>query len=113
MLMENITMQQLKEQRLTPAEKFVLDTIKGVKPDKPDEYGYIRWRDEDGRCLIRQEFINKRLWVGYAHFGYHLEGEYGLNYDETKQLLTKLLYKYTNNGQLKINGSSRWTTAII
>ena len=111
--MSEISMQQLKEQRLTPAEKFVLDTIKGVKPDKPDEYGYIRWRDEDGRCLFRQEFKNNKLWLGYAYFGYVLDVRYGLTYDESNQLLGKLLHKYTNNGQLKINGMARGMPAVI
>jgi hypothetical protein len=111
--MSEISMQQLKEQRLTPAEKFVLDTIKGVKPDKPDEYDKIRWCDEDGRCLFRQEFKNGVLWVSYGYLGYFLKDNYNLNYDETKQLLGKLLHKYTNNGQLKINGMVRGMPAII
>lgn len=111
--MSEISMQQLKEQRLTPAEKFVLDTIKGVKPDELDEDGIIRWRDEYGRCLFRQEFNNNTLWVSYGYLGYFLEGDYNLNYEETKQILTKLLYKYTNNGQLKMTGRARGMPAII
>jgi len=111
--MENISMQQLKEQRLTPAEKFVLETIKGVKPDNPDENDIIRWRDEYGRCLFRQEFKNNKLWLGYAYFGYNLEVRYGLNYDDSKQLLIKLLYKYTNNSQLKMFGMARGIPAVI
>jgi hypothetical protein len=111
--MSEISMQQLKEQRLTPAERFVLDKIKGVKPDEPSKNGDIRWCDEDGRCFFRQEFRNNTLWISYGYLGYFLEGDYNLNYEETKQILFKLLYKYTNNGQLKMSGRARGMPAVI
>jgi hypothetical protein len=100
--MSEITMQQLKEQRLTPTEKFVLDKIKGAKASEPDEYGNITWCDKDGNWLFEQNFTSGNLWVNNSSVYAVLRMEYGLNYDEIIQLLTKLLYKYTNNGELKI-----------
>jgi hypothetical protein len=54
--MSEISMQQLKEQRMSPAEKFVLDTIKGAKPSKADKDGSVNWYDKDGRFLLKQSF---------------------------------------------------------
>ena len=95
-------MQKLKEQRLTPAERFVLETIKGVKPKEPDRYGNVRWYEKDYEWLFTQYFKKGYLWVSGYYIWVVLEKEYGLNDEEIKQLLTKLLHKYTNNGQLKI-----------
>ena len=103
MRMSEISMQQLKEQRMSPAEKFVLDTIKGVKPSEPIVNGDVRWVNKDGRFLLKQSFNYGILWIGYEHIRYVLAKEYNLNNNEIIQLLTKLLYKYTNNGQLKIS----------
>ena len=95
-------MQQLKEQRATPAEKFVLDTIKGVKAEKPNRGGTsVHWY-KDGNWLFEQDFRGGCFWVSWVHIRSALEERYGLSYGETEQLLTKLLTKYTNNGQLKI-----------
>ena len=99
--MEKITMQQLKQQRLTPAEKFVLNKIKGAKPSEPDEDGNIAWY-KDSKWLFEQGFIGDYLWVTGGVIWLVLEKEYCLNYNEIQQLLSKLLYKYTNNGQLKV-----------
>jgi hypothetical protein len=97
----NISMQQLKEQRLTPAEKFVLDAISGVKPDVSDEYSNVRWY-KNGNWLFTQFFgLGCILYVNSV-FSDVLKKEYGFNNDEAKQLLTKLLHKYTNKGQLKV-----------
>ena len=98
---EQISMQKLKQQRLTPAEKFVLDTIKGAKPRKPDEDGNIDWQ-KDGYWVFMQRFKENQLWINRIAILLLLEGRYNLKYDEIQQLLTKLLHKYTNNGQLKI-----------
>jgi hypothetical protein len=98
---QNITMQELKQQRLTPAEKFVLDTIKGVKPRKPDEDGNIDWQ-KDGYWVFMQCFKENQLWINRIAILLVLEGSYSLKYGEIEQLLTRLLHKYTNNGQLKI-----------
>ena len=97
----NITMQQLKEQRLTPAEKFVLDTIKGAKASKPNENGTITWYKDDW-WLFGQNFKSGDLYVNYNTIWVVLVKEYNLNNNEILSLLTKLLYKYTNNGQLKV-----------
>ena len=99
---KNISMQQLKEQRLTPAEKFVLDKIKGLIYSEQDEFGRIRWDNTDGDWVLEQRFSSGYLWVSYNHIHYILAKEHGLNDEDIKQLLTKLLYKYTNNGKLKI-----------
>ena len=97
----NISMQQLKQQRLTPAEKFVLETIKGVKPSKPNKDSNIGWF-KDGKCLFKQDFKNGFLLVNYNAIWSILRKEYNLNNNEIIQLLTRLLHKYTNNGQLKV-----------
>ncbi len=94
-------MQQLKEQRATPAEKFVLDTIKGANPKEPDINGTVYWY-KDGKLLFEQDFRGGCFWMSWVYIRSALEERYGLSYGETEQLLTKLLTKYTNNGQLKI-----------
>ena len=101
-MQQNISMQQLKKQRATPAEKFVLDTIKGAKADEPDEDGNVEWFGKDGNWLFEQDFRGGCFWMSWDYIRSALEERYGLSYGETKQLLTKLLNKYTNNGQLKI-----------
>ncbi len=97
---QNISMQQLKEQRLTPAEKFVLETIKGAKAGEPDKDGNVRWY-KDEKCILRQVFSFNLLGVNYDAFMSKLRTD-GLSYDESKRLITRLLHKHTNNGQLKI-----------
>ncbi len=99
----NISMQQLKEQRLTPAEKFVLDTIKGVKASEPDKNGNIAWYKYDKR-LFAQYFKRGKLLVSYKHIWSVLEEDYVLKDEEIQQLINNVMYKYTNNGQLKIIG---------
>ena len=96
---QNISMQKLKQQRATPAEKFVLDTIKSAKASKPDECGDVRW-DKDGKGLFKQVFKFGYLWVSYKIIWLVLEKEYGLDYNEIQQLIRNVMYKYTNNGQL-------------
>ena len=99
-MQQNITMQQLKEQRMSPAEKFVLDTIIGVRPDKPDEYGGVGWY-KDGEWLFIQDFKYNTLWVRNKKIWYVLAKEYNLNHNEIQQLINNVMYKHTNNGQLK------------
>jgi hypothetical protein len=107
-MQQNITMQQLKEQRMSPAEKFVLDTIKGAKSSKPDKYGEINWF-KNGECIFIQCFndscfTDSYLWVSYTSIWGKLKCDYSLNHGEIETLLTRLLRKYTNNGELQI----RW-----
>jgi hypothetical protein len=102
---QNITMQKLKQQRLNPAEKFVLETIKGVRPGEPDKYGNIRWF-KDGIGLFIQDFKINVLWVNYDYIWSVLEKKYGLNDNEIQQLINNVMYKYTNNGKLMPVGSS-------
>ncbi len=92
-------MQQLKEQRMTPAEKFVLNTISGGEPDAPDEYGCVRWY-KNGNWLFGQAFKSGFLWVSYKHIWSVLNKEYSLSFYEIQQLINNVMYKYTNNGQL-------------
>ncbi len=94
-------MQQLKQQRLTPAEKFVLDAIKGVEPSNPDWCGDVAWY-KDGKWLFSQSFNYAHLLINHNYFCSILLKKYGLNKSEITQLLTKLLHKYTNNGNLEI-----------
>jgi hypothetical protein len=98
----NISMQKLKEQGLTPAEKFVLDKIKGVKPNEPYENGDVRWSNKDYGWLFTQDFEFGYLYFSWVDIDTPLRRYHGLSSSEIKQLLTKLLYKYTNNGKLII-----------
>ncbi len=100
--MENITMQQLKEQRLTPAERFVLDKVNGAKASEVYGNGDVIWYGKDDGCLFTQDFNFSVLWVSDRYLCIVLVKDYGLKNYEIKQLLTNLLRKYTNNGQLKI-----------
>ena len=95
-----ITMQQLKEQRLTPAEKFVLDKIKGVKPIEPSENGDVGWFNKDNELLFQQDFEFSHLLVSWRCIWLVLEKQYGLKYNEIQQLINNVMYKYTNKGQL-------------
>jgi len=98
--MNEISMQQLKGQRLTPAEKFVLGKVKGAKPSEPDEDGNIRWVDKDGKGLFKQVFSLGALYINYHSVWWVLETKHGLNNDEIQKLIKNVMYKYTNNGQL-------------
>jgi len=100
--MSEISMQKLKEQRLTPAEKFVLDKIKSVKASEPYKNGDVIWY-KDSEWLFEQDFKHGLLWVNNLFIYVTLENKYNLNDGEIIQLLTRLLHKYTNNGQLKIS----------
>ncbi len=86
------------EKQSTQAEKFVLDTISGVKPSEND--GFVRWRNKYGELLFTQDFKNKQLWVIRDNLWLVLNKEYGLNYNEIQQLIKNVMYKYTNNGEL-------------
>ncbi len=99
--MSEITMQQLKEQRLTPAEKFVLVKIKGAIPSEPNTYGSVNWY-KDGWWLFTQDFEDSCLYFSLTDINTPLRRYHGLSDDEMMQLLSRLLHKYTNNGQLKI-----------
>jgi hypothetical protein len=97
-----ISMQQLKEQRLTPAKRFVLETIKGVKSGRVNQDASVSWYSKDDKWLFGQDFEGCRLWIDAFHIWSVLKKEYHLSEIEIQQLLTRLLHKYTNNGQLKI-----------
>jgi len=102
---QNISMQQLKEQRMTPAEKFVLDKIKDVKASEPkDEYGNVWWYKDD-KWLFRQGFGCGYLFVSNDIFAFLLK-EYKLKSNEIEQVIKSVMYKYTNNGKLMPLGSS-------
>ncbi len=93
-------MQQLKEQRLTPACKFVLEIIKGVEPEEPYGCGNVIWWDKYGKYLFEQDFEN-----GYLHINRHpvwcgLEKTYGLERTGIQEVINCSMYKYTNNGRL-------------
>jgi hypothetical protein len=78
-----------------------LGTIKGAEPSKPDKDGNIAWY-KDSEWLFTQCFKYGYLATHGYKFSEILEEKYGLNDDETEELLTKLLHKYTNNEQLKV-----------
>ena len=96
-----ISLKELKKNRLSPAEKWVLETIDGVKP-KTHPSGDVEWR-KDSKELFIQYLKKGILWVNYINVRLVLKKEFGLNRDEIKDLLTNLLYDYTDNGKLKVN----------
>ena len=95
-----ISLKELKKNRLTPAEKFVLETIDGVKPITNEDSN--DWYDKNGKYLFTQYFKNGELYLSYSYIRSVLEKKFGLNNNEIKELLTNLLYDYTDNGNLKI-----------
>jgi hypothetical protein len=84
---------------LSPAEKFLIDAIEGVKPSEPDVDGCVVWF-KDGEWLFVQDFKFNTLWVRNKKIWSVLEYKYGLNYNEIKQLINNVMYEHTNNGQL-------------
>ena len=95
-----ISLKELKKNRLTPAEKWVLERIEGAKP-KTYPSGNVDWYKDDN-WLFQQDFKHGLLLVSYNNIESVLEDDFGLNDDEIKDLLTNLLYDYTNKGKLKI-----------
>jgi hypothetical protein len=95
----NISMQQLKEQRLTPAERFVLDKVKGAKASEPNKYGNIPWYKGD-TLLFKQDFKYAYLEINYLLIWAVLENHFALKKFEIQRLINNVMYKYTNNGQL-------------
>jgi hypothetical protein len=98
MAMTNITMQQLKQQRLTTAGKFILDTIKDAKAEEQDRFDVIRWY-KDGESLFVQDLPDMYLWVN-LNIWRTLGEEYKINNIEIQELIKNVMYKYTNNGVL-------------
>ena len=97
---QNITIQKLKQQRATPAEKFVLGKVKGAKANEPYKNGNVDWFNKDGIWLFGQDFKNNILWIRHSGIWLVLEKQHGLNHSEIQQLIQNVMYKYTNNGQL-------------
>ena len=95
-----ISLKGLKKNRLTSAEKWVLETIEGCEPETQSN-GDVYWY-KDGVCLFEQEFENGFLCIGYYNIWLVLKKEFGFSYGETNDLLANLLYDYTDNGKLKI-----------
>ena len=93
-----ISLKELKKNRLTPTEKWVLSTIEGVKPET-NEYGNVVWR-KDGKQLFTQNLKIGCLAVSCYSIWVVLEKEFGLNYNEIQELIKNVMYDYTNNGEL-------------
>jgi hypothetical protein len=89
----------VNEGELTPAEKFLLDTIEGVKVEKSDKYGDVSWF-KDGKFLFRQEFKHRKLLVDYDVIWSVLRTKYGVKDFNIRQLINKVMYAYTCNGKL-------------
>lgn len=98
--MENITMQQLKQQRFSQATKFVSDTIKEVESGSLSD-GCVYWF-KDGITFFGQDFKNRVLSIR-SRLIFDLKDDYNLSYSEIEQLLSKVMYNYTDNGNLKVN----------
>ena len=96
-------MQKLKEQRVAPIKKIIIETIKDTKESTPGIFGEICWYSKDNIWLFSQDFGNCKLWVGGIFGLVKSTHNYNVIDKEMIQLLTKLLYEYTNNGQLEIS----------
>lgn len=97
----SISLKELKKNRLTPAERFVLETIEGAKPTTYPNSD-VDWWDKDGRYLFIQDFKKGFLWVSNNQIWRVLDKGFGLNENEIIELLSNILYDYTNKGKLKI-----------
>ena len=97
----SISLKELKKNRLTPAEKWVLEAIDGIEP-KIYSNGDVNWYDKNDERLFTQHFKNGYLYVSFDNIWLVLEEDFGLNDNEIEDLLTNLLYDYTDNGKLKI-----------
>ena len=95
-----ISLKELKKNRLTPAERWVLERIDGCVP-KTYSNGVVYWY-KDGKHLFTQDFKNGYLWVSYKYIWSVLEEEFGLNYNEIQELIKNVMYDYTDKGKLKI-----------
>ena len=108
----SISLKELKKNRLSPAERWVLERIDGVKP-KTHANGWVSWWKDrcwykNGKLLFEQDFKNGELWVSYKYIWSVLEGEFGLNIGEIKELINNVMYDYTNNGEI-----TTFSTTII
>ena len=95
-----ISLKELKKNRLTPTEKWVLKRIEGAEPTTLSN-GNVEWR-KDGKLLLKQDFKKGYLWVSYDRIWGVLGEKFGLKDNEIIELLTNLLYDYTNNDKLKV-----------
>ena len=92
-----ISLKELKKNRMTPAEKWVLEQIECAEPKTIGV-----WCNKNGRSLFTKDFQYGFLWVSYVNISSVLANEFGLNHNEIIELLANILYDYTNKGQLKI-----------
>lgn len=90
-----------KPKDLSPAEKWLLETIEDAESiTQPN--GDVVWWFKDGDWLFKQDFKKRYLWVSSPNIGLPLHMVFGLSIPEAEELLAKLLYDYTDNGNLKI-----------
>ena len=95
------SLKELKKNRLTPTEKWLLERTEGAKPIRLST-GNVDWCDKDYKWLFEQDFVGGKLTVIRLNITYYLEKEFDLNDNEIFDLFTNLLYDYTDNGKLKI-----------
>ena len=95
----SISLKELKKNRLTPAERFVLEAIEGAKP-KTYPSGDVDWC-KDGKVLMWKHFTGGYLYVSHIIWSVLFE-KFGLSYGETNDLLANLLYDYIDNDKLEI-----------
>ena len=93
-----ISLKELKKNRLTPAEKWVLETIEGAEP-RTYSNGDVYWY-KDGTAFLIQDFKYGCLWVSYSYTWSVLEKQFGLKDCEIRELIKNVMYDYTNNGEL-------------
>ena len=94
-----ISLKELKKNRLTPAEKWVLKRIEGAEPTTLSN-GNVEWCDKDGKWVLQQDLKNGVLEVSWTYIWSVLEKQFALNYGEIKELINNVMYDYTNNGTL-------------
>lgn len=95
------SLKELKKNRLTPTEKWLLERTEGAKPIRLST-GNVDWCDKDYKWLFEQDFENSHLVVSLFNIVLGLNIEFGLNDNEIIDLLTNILRDYTDNGKLGV-----------
>ena len=91
----------LIEDRIEEIKEFITSEIKGCQPMPINGDNIINWVSKDGSFIFSQCFgtgylvINTHIWNTLCDY-------YNLNNSQIEEIISDVMYKYTNNGQLKV-----------
>lgn len=91
----------LIEDRIEEIKEFITSEIKGCQPMPINENDIVEWVDEDGYGVFAQDFSTGHLLVSSRIWG-TLVNYYHLNDSQIEGIISDVMYKYTNNGQLNV-----------